>query len=87
MEAVFVGPYGVRAGWRILLYAVLVVVLASAGGMVLGALGLANSFTGNNVAILAASVVAGWGMLAAVDRRPIGALGFALEPAAVRDTA
>ena len=50
-------------------------------------MGVRETFTTSTVQILAASVLAGWGMLAFVDRRPIGALGFALEPAAARDSA
>ena len=86
-ERIFLGPYGVRAGWRIILYAVFVAALSMAGGVVLGALGLLQSVTATTVLLLAAAVVAGWGMLAFVDHRPIGALGFAAEPAAVRDSA
>ncbi|HEU0012150.1 MAG TPA: CPBP family intramembrane glutamic endopeptidase [Longimicrobium sp.] len=37
--------------------------------------------------MLAGALVAGWVLLAAVDRRRPGALGFALEPAAARDGA
>ena len=37
--------------------------------------------------LLGAALLAGWGMLVLVDRRRPGALGFALEPAVVRDSA
>lgn len=88
VEAVFVGPHGIRAGWRIALY----VVFTAAFGIVFGTLGAGvgldpNSLWGAGLVALVASVAAGWMMLGLLDRRGPGALGFALEPAAARDSA
>jgi hypothetical protein len=80
------GPYGLRAGWRIVGY----VLLSWGAGMVLFNLFAA---VGGRIAQLAmfpvmlgSALLAGWGMLVLVDRRRPGALGFALEPAAVKDS-
>ena len=35
MHRVFAGPYGLRAGWRVVLYIVLVAIFSSAAGLVL----------------------------------------------------
>ncbi len=83
---VLFGPHGLRAGWRIAAYLLIFLWL----GMVLGYAATAAvgriSFVGSAAIGLFASTVAGWVMLALVDRRPIGALGFAAEPAAARDS-
>jgi hypothetical protein len=80
------GPYGLRAGWRIVGY----VLLFWGAGRVLWAL---CATVGGRIAqlatfpvLLGAALLAGWGMLMLADRRRPGALGFALEPAAVRDS-
>lgn len=86
IHTVLYGPYGLRAGWRILGY-----LLLSAGvGVMLASIAAA---IGGRVAELAgfpvmlgSAVLAGWGMLALVDRRRPGALGFALDPAAIKDS-
>lgn len=87
IDRVFYGPYGLRAGWRILGY----LLLSAGAGIILSTLAAAM---GGRIAqqagfpiMLASALVAGWGMLVLVDRRRPGALGFALEPAAVKDSA
>ncbi|HEX8695247.1 MAG TPA: CPBP family intramembrane glutamic endopeptidase [Longimicrobium sp.] len=87
VERVLYGPYGVRAGWRILLYALLVFGLASSLATLLRAARVPWTFTLSGAVTLAAALVAGWLMIAFVDRRPPEALGLALEPAAARDSA
>lgn len=86
LEAVFLGPYGLRAGWRILLWltgaTALTITGASAVRLATGAL---PGFQASFAISLAAAVLAGWFMLAVVDRRPLGALGFAADPAAARE--
>lgn len=86
IHRVLYGPFGLRAGWRILGYLCLSagagVVLASLVAAIGGPLARASGFP----VILGSSLLAGWGMLWLVDRRRPGALGFALEPAAVRDS-
>src|SRR5688500_18541291 len=80
------GPYGLRAGWRILGLALLAagaaVVLTSFAQVLRLPMEMAATFA---IGLLAA-LLAGWAMLAGVDRRRPGALGFALEPAAARDS-
>lgn len=86
IHRVLYGPYGLRAGWRILGY----LCLSAGAGMMLATLLAAMGGRIAQVAafpvMLGAALLAGWGMLALVDRRRPGALGFALEPAAVRDS-
>ncbi|HEX5869344.1 MAG TPA: CPBP family intramembrane glutamic endopeptidase [Longimicrobium sp.] len=87
IRRVLYGPYGLRAGWRILGF-----MLLSAGiGIVLASVAAAVGYAGEmNVSfaiLLVSAVLAGCAMLAFVDRRAPGALGFAAEPAAVRDSA
>jgi membrane protease YdiL (CAAX protease family) len=92
VDAVFFGPYGVRAGWRILLFSLLVMVLGSVLYPLLAAVirprpaDLLLGVLVQAIVMLIASLVAGWVMLAAVDRRPLGALGFAADRAAGRDS-
>ncbi len=87
IHTVLYGPYGLRAGWRILGYLLLSagagVVLASTAAAIGGRIAQIAAFP----VLLGSSLLAGWGMLALVDRRRPGALGFALEPAAVKDSA
>ena len=86
IHRVLYGPFGLRAGWRILGYLLLSagagVVLASVFAAIGGPVARASGFP----VILGSSLLAGWGMLWLVDRRRPGALGFALEPAAVKDS-
>jgi uncharacterized protein len=81
------GPYGLRAGWRILGY----FLLAAGAGVILSRLAMAiGGEIGNTVSfliMLGSALLAGWGMVTFVDRRRPGALGFALDPAAVKDSA
>jgi membrane protease YdiL (CAAX protease family) len=86
IHAVLYGPYGLRAGWRILGYLLLSagvgVMLASIAAAIGGKVAALASFP----VMLGSAVLAGWGMLALVDRRRPGALGFALDPAAIKDS-
>jgi membrane protease YdiL (CAAX protease family) len=81
------GPYGLRAGWRILGY----FLLAAGAGVVLTAVaaGIAGDVgeTASFAIMLGSALAAGWGMVTFVDRRRPGALGFALDPAAAKDSA
>jgi membrane protease YdiL (CAAX protease family) len=82
LRAVFFGPFGVRAGWRMALWtgrrAWLLVLLGSASRR----RGVRPSFAAQVSVELAAALLAGWLLLGLVDRRPLGALGFAADPAA-----
>jgi membrane protease YdiL (CAAX protease family) len=82
------GPYGLRAGWRILGFVLLM--LGASTILVTLAVALGAPRESSNVGfavMLSGALLAGWGMLVFVDRRPAGALGFALDPAAPRDSA
>jgi membrane protease YdiL (CAAX protease family) len=85
-DRVLFGPHGLRAGWRIAAYLLITIWLGMVLGWTLSTAGVRISFVGSAAIGLFASVVAGWIMLAVVDRRPIGALGFAADPAAPRDS-
>ncbi|WP_420124833.1 CPBP family intramembrane glutamic endopeptidase [Longimicrobium sp.] len=81
------GPYGLRSGWRILAFLLLNAGAATVAVTLAVALGAPRDSTTSFAVMLGAALLAGWGMLVYVDRRPAGALGFALEPAAARDSA
>ncbi|HEX8317629.1 type II CAAX endopeptidase family protein [Longimicrobium sp.] len=86
-EFVFQGSYGLRAGWRLVLYSLLFVVVTRVLTVAVGAAGLSQSMLATTSAALLGALVAGWVMIRAVDQRPAGALGFAAEPAGLRDSA
>lgn len=59
--------------------------LVVALGAIAGFAGLQPTFALQEGVELAAAVLGGWFLLAMVDGRPVGALGFAADPAAPRD--
>lgn len=81
------GPYGLRAGWRILLWIALTYTAAAVLGLLAAVARLPRDHATSAAILLTAAVVAGWVMLAAVDRRRTGALGFAWDPAAPKEIA
>lgn len=87
LERILKGPYGLRAGWRILGY----FLLAAGAGVILSTLAAAIGGRIRDVSafpiMLGSALLAGWGMVVFVDRRRPGALGFALDRAAVKDSA
>ena len=87
IHRVLYGPYGLRTGWRIAGFVLLLSGVAVVAITIAIGLGAPRTSDTTFFVMLAAALVAGWGMLALVDRRPPGALGFALEPAAARDSA
>lgn len=87
LRAVFLGPYGLRAGWRVGLWVIAVAYLLVAFGWVAGAMGYGRSFAAQVCVELAAALLAGWVLVLGIDRRRLGALGFAADPAMPRDTA
>jgi uncharacterized protein len=87
VDAVFFGPHGIRAGWRLLMYGLLWWTLVFALYPLAGRFIRPEAMIDDVLVMLISSLVAGWVMLAAVDRRPLGSLGFALDPAAGRDSA
>jgi membrane protease YdiL (CAAX protease family) len=87
VDAVFFGPHGLRAGWRLLMFAFVWWVLAAALYRLVGRFVDPRSLLNGVLVMLVASLLAGWVMLAVVDRRPPGALGFAADRAAGMDSA
>jgi uncharacterized protein len=85
-RAVFVGPDGLRAGWRIVLFALLAGALAAFLGTSAALLGLRVEGTLGFALMLAAVLGASWTLLAVLERRPPGALGFPLRRAAARES-
>lgn len=88
-RTIFLNRAGLRSGWRILIYTLLfnllIFLFAPLGTwMAASATGLV-AMTWQWVPFLAAALVAGWIMMALVERRPIGALGFAATRAAPRE--
>lgn len=83
---VFFGPHGVRAGWRILLFGALLLTSVVVVGAPILASGVLDDLTSGFLALLVGGLLASAVMLRAVDGRPFGALGFALEPRAARDS-
>jgi membrane protease YdiL (CAAX protease family) len=81
----FFGPHGVRAGWRVLLFGALLVTFTIP--LLVAAQGRLDAMPAGFLATLLGGLLASAVMLRAVDRRPFGALGFALEPRAARDSA
>ena len=85
LRAVFFGPFGVRAGWRMALWTAAVAWLLVLLGSGVAAAGVRPSFAAQVSVELAAALLAGWLVLGLVDRRRLGALGYAADPAAPRD--
>jgi len=83
--AVFYGPFGVRAGWRMAIWTGAVAFFLVLLSTVVAAAGVRLGFAAQVSIELAAALLAGWLLLALVDRRPLGALGYAADPAASRD--
>jgi hypothetical protein len=87
LHAVFYGPFGVRAGWRMAMWAGAVACLLVVISSAVAAAGVRLTFGAQVSVELAAAALAGWLMLAWIDRRPLGALGYAADPAAPREIA
>ena len=85
LERVFRGRYGIRAGWRIGMWCGAVFFLLTLLGALVMYAGVRPSFGAQVGVELAASVLAGWLLLALVDHRRVGALGFAADRAVPRE--
>lgn len=81
------GEHGVRAGWRIGIFFILFLLFAFAGQMLATALPPDGQVAEGVTVTLVAALLAGWTTLIWLDRRPAGALGFALDRAAFREVA
>jgi membrane protease YdiL (CAAX protease family) len=86
VRRVFHGPFGVRAGWRILLWLLLTVALAlmlfPVSSRVLG-----DTLVTVFIPALVAATAAGMNVLTALDRRSPAAIGFPLDRDGLRDSA
>lgn len=76
------------AAWRIALYGALYLAFALVGGLLVARVGgeVGPLSWGGIGVSLAAALAAGWIMTAGVERRPLGAMGFAPGRAAVRES-
>jgi membrane protease YdiL (CAAX protease family) len=75
----------VRAGWRILLYLLLLALVEIPGMLVASLLPRSPLDVVGYLLLTAGGLVAGWTVLVRFDRRPPGALGFAFTPATARE--
>jgi uncharacterized protein len=73
-------------GWRIALFAFLLVFFGTGGVLVLGLLPAATGQWGGIVALTVASLLASWVMLERVEGRSLGAMGLPLQPQAPRES-
>lgn len=80
------GPHGLRAGWRIMVFTLLFVgfLLLFSPLALLASSQDAQLWVGGAITLVAA-LLAGGVCISVLDKRSVGALGFALEPAAARD--
>ncbi|HEV2129930.1 MAG TPA: type II CAAX endopeptidase family protein [Longimicrobiaceae bacterium] len=74
-----------RSGWRIAIFFLLFIVFFAVGQVLLALLPAAMVTWVALSLLVASALLAGWIVLARLDGRPIGALGFALVPAAARE--
>ena len=81
LRKIFVGPHGIRAGWRLLMYLVMVVAIGSAllflfqgARGVKGATALWVNLAGETASLLAAVIPAV--IMARIERRPFGVYGL-----------
>jgi membrane protease YdiL (CAAX protease family) len=86
LHGAFYGPWGVRSGWRIAMWMGTFLFLTAILFVLAGAAGVRPGLEASTTVELIAALAAGWLMLAWMDRRPLGALGYAADPAAPLDT-
>jgi uncharacterized protein len=86
VERVFLGPHGLRSGWRIALFLLLFVAFAQLLASLALAVGVRMAGGAGFAIMLAAVLLASWILIGGVDRRPMGAVGFPLDREAVRDS-
>jgi uncharacterized protein len=75
-----------RSGWRLLLFFLLFAVFVFVAQVVLAVLPPEAFFWVGPGVLLIAALAAGWILIARLDGRPVGALGFALTSAAPRES-
>jgi uncharacterized protein len=84
-EWVLFNEQRLRSGWRILLYFLLLFAFGTVGMLMVSMLPTEALFWIMPGVLLSAALLAGWILLARLDGRPIGALGFALSPVTGRE--
>jgi uncharacterized protein len=84
-ERVWFNGQRLRSGWRILIFFVLLFAFGSVGFLMMSLLPPEALFWTSYPVLLVATLIAGWIMVARLDGRPIGALGFALTRATGRE--
>jgi uncharacterized protein len=82
---VFSNEHRLRSGWRLLLFLVLFAAFTFVGQVALAALPPESLFWVAPGVLLIAALAAGWILIARLDGRPVGALGFHLTAAAPRE--
>ena len=87
VDRVLFGPHGVRAGWRLVMYGAIWLMLVPVLYRVAWRFIDPRAMMDDILVMLVSSLVAGWVMLLVVDRRPMGALGFAVDRETGRDSA
>lgn len=76
-----------EAVWKLALYGVLFLAFALTAASLTRGRSVGDLSWSGTLGSLAAALAAGWVMLFGVERRPLGAMGFALGPAALRECA
>jgi len=82
---IFFNERRLRSGWRILLFLALLFVFGSVGMLMISILPPETVFWTSYPVLLVATLIAGWIMIARLDGRPTGALGFASTSATARE--
>ncbi len=82
---VFFNEQRLRSGWRIGIFFLLLLTFFAVGQVLMALLPRALLMWVALFLLVASSLAAGWIVLARLDGRPIGALGFALTPATGRE--
>jgi uncharacterized protein len=84
-KRVFQNEHRLRSGWRILLFVLLFAVFTFVGQVALAALPPDALFWVSPAVLLVAALAAGWILIARLDGRPVGALGFPVYRPAARE--
>jgi uncharacterized protein len=84
-ERVFSNEHRLRSGWRLLLFFVLFLAFFVVGQVALASLPGESIFWVAPGLLLVSALAAGWILIARLDGRPLGALGFPLHRAAPRE--
>jgi uncharacterized protein len=84
-EWILYNEHRLRSGWRILIFFALLLLFGGTGMLMVSVLPPEAVFWASYPVLLVATLLAGWIMVARLDGRPVGALGFVLTPVAGRE--